>query len=61
MFQLTVEYGYSEEGINGILTYASGYIALGKKKSNISLAAIALHEQLNSEKFKHDYCLILGE
>jgi len=61
IFQLTVEYGFCEEGVNGILTYASGYLSsLPMKKNEISRAATYLHDQLNSKKFTHDYCLILG-
>jgi len=56
---LTLEYGFCEEGINGILTYASGYLPL-KRKNALSLAASILHEKLNTKKIKHDYCLILG-
>ena len=60
IFEITMEYGYSEEGINGILTYASGYLPL-KKKNEISRGAVLLQELLTSAKIKHDYCLILGE
>ena len=60
IFELTIESGYSEEGINGILTYASGYVREGRKKAELSLAASELHTELNSEKLQHDYCLILG-
>jgi len=56
---LTLDYGFCEEGINGILTYASGYLPL-KKKNDLSRAASIPHEKLDTEKIKHDYCLILG-
>jgi len=59
IFQLSIEYGLCEESVNGILTYASGYLP-DKNKNEISRAAGFLHEQLNTEKLKHDYCLILG-
>ena len=60
IFQLTLEFGYCEEGINGILTYTSGYVHQGKKKAELCLSASELRNQLNSEKLQHDYCLILG-
>ncbi|KAL9179687.1 hypothetical protein ACHAXT_008977 [Thalassiosira profunda] len=60
IFLLTIEHGFSEEGINGILTYASGYLPLSKKKNEMLRAAIQLHKRVKTGRLTHDYCLILG-
>lgn len=62
MLQLTIDYGFSEMGTNGTLTYASGYVPLKTKNKITRVATNWRHryQQLRQEQFSHDYCLILG-